>query len=111
MSWLVDLAIGDGRSSIWLHPACFLYFKFSGSRAPALSEEWLKAPTASAQLTRTHRRRRGRQALPLAGGQLHELVPDRWCRTGGSGSPARHPLSANLSVPPRIGGTFATLGR
>jgi hypothetical protein len=52
MSWLDDLAVGDGRSSVWLHPACLLYFKFSGSRPPTLSEDWLKALTASARSSR-----------------------------------------------------------
>lgn len=52
MSWLDDPATGDGRSSIWIHPACELYFKFAGSRPPALSEDWLLALTTSARSSR-----------------------------------------------------------
>lgn len=49
MSWLDSLAVGDGRSSIWLHPACHIYFKFDGSRLPRISQPWLELLTASAQ--------------------------------------------------------------
>ena len=49
MSWLDPLATGDGRSSVWLHPECHLYFKFSGSRVPAINEEWLRRLTDSAR--------------------------------------------------------------
>lgn len=49
MSWLDPLASGNGRSSVWLHPGCDLYFKFSGSRVPSLNEEWLQRLTESAR--------------------------------------------------------------
>jgi hypothetical protein len=49
MSWLDALEIGDGRSSIWLHPLGHYYFKFSGSRAAAINPEWLQLLTDSAQ--------------------------------------------------------------
>ncbi|MCU1472540.1 ATP-dependent DNA ligase [Amnibacterium sp.] len=49
MSWLDPLSAGDGRSSVWLHPECHLYFKFSGSRVPAINEEWLRRLTDSAR--------------------------------------------------------------
>ena len=35
MSWIDSVAVGNGRSSIWLHPQTDLYVKFAGSRAPA----------------------------------------------------------------------------
>jgi len=49
MSWLDPMSTGNGRSSVWLHPACDLYFKFSGSRVPALNEDWLLRLTESAR--------------------------------------------------------------
>jgi hypothetical protein len=49
MSWIDALAVGDGRSSIWLHPDGDLYFKFSGSRFPAINQDWLDQLTASAK--------------------------------------------------------------
>ena len=41
MSWLDALSVGDGRSSIWMAPTVPAYFKFSGSRVPQISQEWL----------------------------------------------------------------------
>ena len=52
MSWIDALAVGDGRSSIWLHPQTDLYFKFSGSRAPSINRDWLTALMESADGTR-----------------------------------------------------------
>lgn len=49
MSWLDPMSSGNGRSSVWLHPECQLYFKFSGSRVPAVNEEWLRRLTESAR--------------------------------------------------------------
>lgn len=49
MSWLDALSVGDGRSSIWLHPTSDIYFKFEGSRFPAINQEWLDALTTSAR--------------------------------------------------------------
>nr|WP_207454797.1 ATP-dependent DNA ligase [Herbiconiux sp. SYSU D00978] len=49
MSWRDDVAVGNGRSSIWLHPGCELSFKFAGSRLPAISQKWLAQLSASAE--------------------------------------------------------------
>ena len=48
ISWLDALAIGDGRSSVWLTPDSPAYFKFSGSRTPSIDEDWLRRLSASA---------------------------------------------------------------
>lgn len=48
MSWRDADSVGDGRSSAWIHPAMPLYFKFSGSRVPAINREWLASLMASA---------------------------------------------------------------
>jgi len=52
MSWLDPLSIGDGRSSIWLHPDGDLYFKFSGSRSPSIDQAWLDLLHRSAASSR-----------------------------------------------------------
>jgi hypothetical protein len=48
MSWIDSTTIGDGRSSIWLTNAIPVYFKFSGSRIPAVDEDWIRTLSASA---------------------------------------------------------------
>jgi hypothetical protein len=48
MSWRDADSVGDGRSSAWIHPAMPLYFKFSGSRVPAINRDWLGSLMASA---------------------------------------------------------------
>lgn len=52
MSWRDAEAVGDGRSSIWLHPEGDLYFKFTGSRVPSINPEWIKVLTESATSSR-----------------------------------------------------------
>lgn len=42
-SWRDDASIGDGRTSIWIHPASVMVFKFSGSRPPRVNRAWLEA--------------------------------------------------------------------
>ncbi|NQX13766.1 ATP-dependent DNA ligase [Microbacteriaceae bacterium VKM Ac-2855] len=42
-SWKDSLSVGDGRSSIWLHPAIPLRFKFLGGRPPAINPEWVRS--------------------------------------------------------------------
>jgi hypothetical protein len=48
MSWLDSIAIGDGRSSIWMAPTVPVYFKFAGSRMASISRDWITALTLSA---------------------------------------------------------------
>lgn len=47
-SWRDSPEVGDGRSSIWLDPSIPLYFRYFGSRVPAINREWLEALTESA---------------------------------------------------------------
>jgi hypothetical protein len=42
-SWRDDQQVGDGRTSIWLHPAIPLVYKFYGSRVPRINMEWIRA--------------------------------------------------------------------
>ena len=52
MSWRDAPETGDGHSAIWIHPAQNLYFKFSGSKTPAINQEWLDQLTLSANSAR-----------------------------------------------------------
>jgi hypothetical protein len=42
-TWKDDASIGDGRTTIWLHPRSVIIFKFHGSRRPLLNKAWLEA--------------------------------------------------------------------
>lgn len=42
-SWRDDPSIGDGRTSIWVHPRSSLSFKYYGSRQPRLNPAWIDA--------------------------------------------------------------------
>jgi hypothetical protein len=48
LSWKDAVGIGNGRSSVWLHPSIPLYFKFWGSRPPTINRQWIAELTASA---------------------------------------------------------------
>ena len=48
LSWRDAAVVGDGRSSVWLHPAIPLYFKFAGGRTPVINTQWLAQLTRSA---------------------------------------------------------------
>jgi hypothetical protein len=41
MSWVDDVAIGDGRSAMWLTPTVPVFFTFDGSRVPPLDRAWI----------------------------------------------------------------------
>lgn len=40
-SWKDDPKIGDGRSTLWMHPTIPLHFKYSGSKSPAVNRDWI----------------------------------------------------------------------
>ncbi|GEP28758.1 ATP-dependent DNA ligase [Cryobacterium levicorallinum] len=48
LSWKDSSETGHGRSSIWVHPAIPLYFKFHGGRSPSVNPVWLAELTLSA---------------------------------------------------------------
>ncbi|GGO60573.1 hypothetical protein GCM10010910_06330 [Microbacterium nanhaiense] len=66
-SWRDDSSLGDGRTSVWLHQALPLVFKFYGSRRPALNPAWIDALAYTAN----------------SSGGLH-LVPEPPAPTGAS---------------------------
>src|SRR6187549_3650446 len=49
ISWLDSLAVGDGRSSMWMTPSQPVYFKFAGSRVPEIDRKWLQQLSESAE--------------------------------------------------------------
>jgi len=42
-TWRDDASIGDGRTTVWLHPACGLVYKFYGGRKPQMNPAWVDA--------------------------------------------------------------------
>jgi hypothetical protein len=42
-SWREDQTVGRCRTSIWLHPAVLLLFKYYGSRTPQVNPAWIHA--------------------------------------------------------------------
>jgi hypothetical protein len=50
-TWREDPSVGDGRTSVWLHPAASLVYKYYGSRQPSLNRAWLEALTYTANST------------------------------------------------------------
>lgn len=41
MSWIRSVAIGSGRSTVWMAPTLPVVFDFAGSRVPSINPEWL----------------------------------------------------------------------
>jgi hypothetical protein len=50
-TWREDPSLGDGRTSVWLHPAASLVYKYFGSRQPSINRAWLEALTFTANST------------------------------------------------------------
>jgi hypothetical protein len=42
-SWKDDSSIGDGRTTVWLHPRVSLVYKFYGNRSPHINHAWIEA--------------------------------------------------------------------
>jgi hypothetical protein len=41
-TWIDDDSVGNGRTSIWLHPHALLSFKYFGKRTAALNRTWIE---------------------------------------------------------------------
>ncbi|MFT4280408.1 ATP-dependent DNA ligase [Microbacterium sp.] len=50
-TWREDPSVGDGRTSVWLHPSASLVYRYFGSRQPSLNRAWLEALTYTANST------------------------------------------------------------
>jgi len=42
-TWKDDNSIGDGRTTVWIHPRASIVYKFYGSRRPSLNRTWIDA--------------------------------------------------------------------
>jgi hypothetical protein len=42
-SWKDDASIGDGRTTVWVHPRCALVYKYYGGRKHRLNHAWVDA--------------------------------------------------------------------
>ncbi|HWI32155.1 MAG TPA: ATP-dependent DNA ligase [Microbacterium sp.] len=42
-TWKDDPSIGDGRTTVWIHPRCAIVYKFYGSKKPAINRAWIDA--------------------------------------------------------------------
>lgn len=47
-SWREDVALGGGRTTVWIHAGSSLVFKYYGSRQPAINRAWIDALAFSA---------------------------------------------------------------
>ncbi len=43
ISWTDSAEVGHGRSSVWVHPACDIHYKFDSGTAPKLDPSLLEA--------------------------------------------------------------------
>jgi hypothetical protein len=48
LTWTDEAAVGDGRSSIWLHQSIPLYFKYDDNAQPSINRQWLELLTVTA---------------------------------------------------------------
>ena len=42
-SWKDDQSIGDGRTTVWIHPRCSIAYKFYGGGRPQINRAWVDA--------------------------------------------------------------------
>ncbi len=52
VSWRDASDVGGGRSSIWLHPACDLHYKFDGGSPPAIDQDLIEQLSVAANAAR-----------------------------------------------------------
>lgn len=50
-TWKDDARAGDGRTTVWLHPAVSLRYKYAGSVQANLNRAWIDELTRSANST------------------------------------------------------------
>lgn len=52
VSWHDSVDIGGGRSSIWIHPACDLHYKFDGGQPPSIDLELVETMSIASNASR-----------------------------------------------------------
>lgn len=70
-TWRDDASIGDGRTTVWIHPNSNLVFKFYGARRPSINAAWLDALAVTANSLG------GLYVVPEPTPPAHEDQPDR----------------------------------
>jgi hypothetical protein len=50
-SWIDDDTVGDGRTTVWMHPGTMLAFKYFGKRPPSINRTWIEQLMLSANST------------------------------------------------------------
>jgi hypothetical protein len=50
-TWKDDTSIGNGRTTVWLHPRVSLVYKFYGHRTPRINRAWIEALMFTANST------------------------------------------------------------
>ncbi|MFJ6653951.1 ATP-dependent DNA ligase [Microbacterium sp. NPDC091313] len=51
-TWKDDRSIGDGRTSVYIHPSSVVWYKYYGGRPAALNGAWIDALMFTANSTR-----------------------------------------------------------
>jgi len=46
-TWVTPPEAGSGRNAIWLDPSSALFFRYGGSRPPAINREWMNQLASS----------------------------------------------------------------
>lgn len=67
-SWSKDIAAGNGRMTIWMHPSIPLVYEFVGSASTTINRVWLEA------LMQTANTAAGLQLLPETPPADHEIA-------------------------------------
>lgn len=47
-TWKDDESIGNGRTTVWVHPRVSVLYKFYGSKAPVINRAWVEALMSTA---------------------------------------------------------------
>ncbi len=83
LSWNDAMSVGNGRSSVWVHPGTDLHFKFDGGKPPAIDQALF------AEMAHAANGPRGLvlEGLTLAQDPRRPLKKDRPARPGPSERP------------------------
>ena len=51
-TWKDDVSVGDGTTSVWIHPRCTIAYKFYGGRKPVINRAWVEQMMLTANSTK-----------------------------------------------------------
>ena len=69
-TWKDDQSIGDGRTTVWIHPRVSVAYKFYGSKRPVINRAWVDA------LMYTANSPNGLYAVPEPADHVPAIEPD-----------------------------------